>query len=286
MSRIFNLIRAFNNVSTYNLGDCYRSTVASRRGVQNSHEEGVRQNPDDFVKHFLSEQEIECALGELEALRTWSFYHYLLARTHHFDQVFREAVDQGVQQIVLFGSGWETRAYRFSGLLRERGISVLETDLPVAIREKEAQVRSLGNYEYVRFLPLDLKVVDYAVWLKQAKLDCSKKTLFLAEGVTEYLDIPSIRRWLLFMSRSFSDSIITYDGPVTRRSDRIVRLFTKKARFTLPDSRSAVERFHKTFGLQTMAVYNGPGLHGRYLQYTDTGLWDNHITVVLSRQSL
>ena len=151
MSRIFNLIGAFNNVSTYNLGDCYRSTVASRRCVQNSHEEGIRQNPDDFVKHFLSEQEIECALGELEALRAWSFYHYLLARTHHFDQVFQEAVDQGVQQIVLFGSGWETRAYRFSGLLRERGISVLETDLPVAIREKEARVRSLGNYEYVRF---------------------------------------------------------------------------------------------------------------------------------------
>ena len=282
MSRISNLIQAFKNSSTYNLGDCYRSTVASRRCVQNTREEGIRQNPDDFVKHLLSEEEIGQALKELQGLRAWSFYHYLLARTRHYDQVFREALDQGVRQIVLFGSGWDTRAYRFSGLLRERGIAVLETDLPVAIREKEARVRSLGKYEYVQFLPLDLKVVDYGVWLEQAELDCSMKTLFLAEGVTEYLDIPSIRRWLLFMSRSFADSIVAYDGRVTHTTDRIVRLVTRKAPFTLPASRSAVERFHRALGLQTAAVYNGPELQSRHLQYADTEVWNNHITAVLN----
>jgi methyltransferase (TIGR00027 family) len=257
--------------------------VASRRCVQNCHEEGIRQNPDDFVKHLLSEEEIGQALKELEGLRAWSFYHYLLARTRHYDQVFREALNQSVRQIVLFGSGWDTRAYRFSGLLRERGISVLETDLPVAIREKEARVRSLGNYEYVRFLPLDLKVVDYGVWLEQAELDCSARTLFLAEGVTEYLDIPSIKRWLLFMSRRFVDSIVAYDGRVTRKSDRIVRLVMKKAPFTLPASRSAVERFHRALGLQTVAVYNSPELQSRHLQYADTEAYDHQVIVVLKR---
>jgi methyltransferase (TIGR00027 family) len=256
--------------------------VAARRCVQNSHEEGTRQNPDDFVKHLLSEGEIGQALKELEGLRAFSFYHYLLARTRHYDQVFREALDQGVRQIVLFGSGWDTRAYRFAGSLRERGISVLETDLPVAIREKETRVRSLGNYEYVRFVPLDLKVADYGVWLEQAELDCSARTLFLAEGVTEYLDTPSIRRWLLFMSRSFAECIVAYDGHVTHKSDRIVRLVVKKAPFTLPASRSAVERFHGVLGLQTVAVYDGPELQARHLQYAVTEVWNNHITVVLN----
>ena len=282
MSRISNLIQAFKNASTYNRGDCYRSTVASRRCVQNSCEEGIRQNPDDFVKHLLSEEEIRQARDALEGLRAWSFYHYLLARTRHYDQVFREAVYQGARQIVLFGSGWDTRAYRFSALLRDRGISVVETDLPAAIREKEARIRSLGNYDYVQFLPLDLNESDYAVGLKKAELDCSAKTLFLAEGVTEYLYIPSVRRWLHFLSRSFADSIVAYDGRVTYKSDRIVRLVTKKAPFTLPASKIAVEKFHRDLGLQTVAVYNSPELKRRHLQYADTQLWKDHITVVLN----
>lgn len=282
MSRISNLIQAIKNTSTYNLGDCYRSTVASRRSVQNSHEEGIRQNPDDFVKHLISEEEIRQARDALEGLRAWSFYHYLLARTRHYDQVFRQAVDQGVRQIVLFGSGWDTRAYRFSALLRERGISVLETDLPAAIREKEARIGSLGNYDYVQFLPLDLNEADYEVWVKEAELDCSAKTLFLAEGVTEYLYIPSVRRWLHFLSRSFADSIVAYDGRVTYKSDRIVRLVTKKAPFTLPASKNAVDKFHRDLGLQTVAVYNSPELQSRHLQYADTQLWRDHITVVLN----
>jgi methyltransferase (TIGR00027 family) len=281
MSRIANLFQAFKNSSTYNRGDCYRYTVASRRCVQNMYEEGIRQNPDDFVKHLLSQEEIGHALAELEGLRTWSFYHYLLARTRHFDQVFREALEQGVRQIILFGSGWDTRAYRFAGLLRERKISVLETDLPEAIEEKENRVRSLGNYDYVKFLPLDLRAVDYDAWLKRADLDCSAKTLFLAEGVSEYLDFPSVRKWLLFMSRHFANSTLTYDGSVARMSHRIVRLVKKNAPFSLPGGKRGVERFHRPLGLRTVAVYNSPQLQARYLQYEHAQVWNNHITVVL-----
>ncbi len=287
MSRISNLIQVFkNNSSTRNFGDCYRGTVAYRRYLQNTCEGGIRQNPDDFVKHLLSEEEIGQAREDLEGLRAFSFYHFLLARTRHYDQVFRDALDQGVRQIVLFGSGWDTRAYRFSGTLRERGISVLETDLPAAIREKEIRVRSLGNYEYVQFRPLDLKVVDYGAWLEQAPLDCSKRTLFFAEGLTEYLDIPSIKRWLLFMSRSFPDSIIAYDALVTHRSDRIVQLLRKKALFTLPASRRAIKRFHGSLGLDTTAVYSSPELQARYVQYEVPDVWVNHIAVVLKKRRL
>lgn len=282
MFRITNLVRAFKNVSTYNSGDCYRSTVASRRCVQNSQEQGVRKNPDYFVRHLLTQEEIRRALEELEGLRTWSYYHYLLARTRHYDRVFQEALEQGVRQVVMFGSGWDTRAYRFSQVLRGHGVSVLETDLPVAIREKEARVRSLGNYEYVRFLPLDITAVDFGIWLEQADLNCSTKTLFLAEGVSEYLDFPSVIRWLGFMSQRFANSIITYDGSVTRMSNRIVRLVTKKAPFTLPVSKRGIERFHSALGLQTAAVYNGPELRKQYLQYEPAQVWNNNAIVVLN----
>jgi O-methyltransferase involved in polyketide biosynthesis len=40
-------------------------------------------------------------------------YEYVLARTSVFDEVFVDALDRGLSQIVLLGAGMDTRAFRF-----------------------------------------------------------------------------------------------------------------------------------------------------------------------------
>ena len=281
MGRLGNLAAAYRRASLDGQGDCYLATVASRRYLQHGREEGVRRNPDHLVRHLLTEEELAHAeTEELEALRAFPFYHYLLARTRFYDAVVLDALGDGVTQIVVFGAGLDTRAYRFSEELRRAGARVVETDLAEPIARKRERVDALGEHAHVTYHALDLAAPGLDAWPASTGLSPDEPTLLYAEGVSLYLSAEAVRGWLT-ACRWFRRSTFAYDLGVASRADRMVRLVRKRSSFRLSPESSAVRRFHGRCGWRVRERLPAPELMRARLDYDFGRPWESDMAVVL-----
>ena len=100
-----------------------------------------------------------------------------------------------IDALVVLGAGMDTRAYH---LARRSSIPVFEVDLPVNIARKAATVRRvLGALpRSVRLVALDFQRDDVLTALAEHGYRMDYRTLFIWEGVTQYLTEHTVRATL------------------------------------------------------------------------------------------
>jgi methyltransferase (TIGR00027 family) len=118
----------------------------------------------------------------------WKLEHMpaaMAARTRFFDSFFQDAAQAGIRQAVILASGLDARAYR---LAWPAGMTVFEIDQPQVIEFKTTTLRSLGATPKVelRTIAIDLRQ-DWPTALREAGLDTSRPTAWIAEGLLGYL---------------------------------------------------------------------------------------------------
>ncbi|KAL4430397.1 hypothetical protein ABPG77_002203 [Micractinium sp. CCAP 211/92] len=113
--------------------------------------------------------------------------NFVDARTKWLDQALKQALDDGVSQVVVIAAGYDTRAYRFY----RPGVQFFEVDLPSASKRKQQLVRAVlpGPEELPRpvYVAADLAHVMLSAALAGTGFDASKRTLFTCEGLIYYL---------------------------------------------------------------------------------------------------
>ena len=110
-----------------------------------------------------------------------------VGRTRLIDDALMDALRVGeFDQVVILGAGFDSRAYRISGIEKTR---VFEVDHPSTSAKKQAEIkRIIGNVpSYVRFVPIDFNHQDLDDALRSTDFDPREKTFFIWEGVTNYL---------------------------------------------------------------------------------------------------
>lgn len=114
-------------------------------------------------------------------------YGFLSARLRHMDEVVRQETGRGVEQLVILGAGYDTRAYRMHKELD--GVQVFEVDMPVMSRDKRARLKKgLGIVsEDVRYVEVDFLQQKFLEVLSEHGYDFSTRTLFILSGVSMYL---------------------------------------------------------------------------------------------------
>ncbi len=114
-------------------------------------------------------------------------YGYTIARIHHMDAIMRREVAAGLDQIVILGAGYDTRAYRMSDSLN--GVSVLEVDHPATSREKRVRIKkALGSLPAgVTYVEVDFTHQNLLERLADYGHELSARTLFLLSGVAMFL---------------------------------------------------------------------------------------------------
>jgi len=117
----------------------------------------------------------------------------MTARTPHFDRIIeRGAAD--VEQFVLMGAGYDTRAY---GELTRPGLRFFELDQLATQKLKVETLAKAGiDAAHVTFIPVDFSRERVFEKLRDFGYDPQKKTLFLWEGVTLYLSEDDVRKTL------------------------------------------------------------------------------------------
>jgi len=145
------------------------------------------------------------------------------ARTAFIDALMEKSLGD-VEQVVLMGAGYDTRAY---GEFRRQGLTFFELDQQATQQLKIKALADAGiDTGDTRFVSVDFQEDDAFEKLAASGYDHSKRTLFLWEGVTLYLGEEDVRRALRDMKKySAPGSVIVADI----YSARLIALGKKKA---------------------------------------------------------
>jgi methyltransferase (TIGR00027 family) len=134
------------------------------------------------------------------------------ARTRHCDRLLLHALDDGAEQLVILGAGYDTRAYRFERRLS--GVPVFEVDLPGTQARKKRFLRKLYGEvpSHVTYVPIDFARQTLSTVLLGAGYDPTKRTHFNWEGVSYYIDEAAVGGIFAFVrDRAAPGSTIVFD---------------------------------------------------------------------------
>jgi methyltransferase (TIGR00027 family) len=110
---------------------------------------------------------------------------YQAVRTNFFDTFFKDAVADGIRQVVILASGLDSRAYRLDW---PAGTTVYELDQPQVLAYKSTTLAENGVTPSAdrREVAIDLRQ-DWPAALRAAGFDPTVPTAWLAEGLLMYL---------------------------------------------------------------------------------------------------
>jgi methyltransferase (TIGR00027 family) len=192
----------------------------------------------------------------------------VVARTWLIDGAVEAALADGAEQVVLLGAGYDSRAYRLACL---HHAAVFEVDHPATQAAKRAALgRTLPVLPpNVEFVPTDFQLDALGSAMGAAGYDDRRPTLFVWEGVTNYLDAAAVDatfRWLASAADG-SEAIFTYiDRDVLDHPARYAGSAHLLASLSRADERL-------TFGLEPEAVGAYLEARGLHLQ-RDLGATD------------
>ncbi|WP_419176417.1 SAM-dependent methyltransferase [Desulfosediminicola sp.] len=231
--------------------------IAAHRAYEYSRTDSNRICSDQYAKSFLPENFSVIGESELPSEETIAifrdlvpgFHEFFLARTRYIDDYLAGQLTVGLEQLVILGAGFDTRAHRFEEL---GAIRVFEVDHPATQAIKKAKVEELFSTlpDHVSYVPIDFHRENLEL-LSDYGYDHSKKSLFIMEGVIMYLDLEAIDETLLFISRNSAEGSrlifdYTYPGVLENTIDR------KEAKAWLEITRKSDEPL--LFGIEDDAV--------------------------------
>lgn len=115
---------------------------------------------------------------------------FMYSRHLFFDDVFETSLDE-MEQVVLMGAGFDTRSFMYC---RRDHLRVFELDQTNTQKIKREALKKAGlDTAFITFVPVDFNHEDWHEKLLASGFAPGKRTLFLWEGVTLYLEEAEVR---------------------------------------------------------------------------------------------
>lgn len=179
-------------------------------------DEAVR-GPDTLAAIFLTDNRRWLLKNPVAARKLFSrhitpgMYEFLIARTSFFDGLFEQALREGAPQIVFLGAGYDTRAYRFQGIIRESRIFELDAG-PTQRRKLEIlKCNVVPIPRQLAFVPVNFNTDNFIQNLVRAGFDTGRLSLFIWEGVSYYLPPEVVDETLRLISSCLPGSSVAFD---------------------------------------------------------------------------
>lgn len=137
---------------------------------------------------------------------------YVVARTQYIDDYLKTCLHDGIEQLVILGAGYDSRAYRFQESIGK--VKVFEIDHPATQRVKIKKVeKTFGSLpKHCVYVPVDFDRDRLDARMVESGYAPSLKTLFIWEGVTMFITAEGVDATLSFMAqRSGPSSSIIFD---------------------------------------------------------------------------
>jgi len=121
---------------------------------------------DPYAIRFISREVLEFATNNPEKYRAFlaqserlipGARNSIIARVRYFDDIVKSSIGDGLEQLVILGAGYDTRAYRIEGL---KNVRVFEVDQPATQKRKVEKIKEIfGSLpSYVTYVSIDIGV--------------------------------------------------------------------------------------------------------------------------------
>ena len=135
---------------------------------------------------------------------------WMFCRFRYIDDVLKNSITKKeIETVVNLGAGMDCRAYYIPGI---ESISYFEVDHPSVIKQKKAKMKKIFGKlpDHVIFVPIDFEKQSLDTELKKAGYNLNSKTLFIWEGVTQYISKEANDSTLKYVARSAHGSKIVF----------------------------------------------------------------------------
>lgn len=132
-----------------------------------------------------------------------------IARTKYIDDLLQYAINNGAQQVLILGAGFDTRGLRLGFL---RNTPVIEIDHPSTSSYKANVLKTslIRLPDNILYYQLDFNKESLDDMMSWNPVDLTKPTAIIWEGVTNYLTGPAIENVFRFLSRFTGGSYIIF----------------------------------------------------------------------------
>jgi methyltransferase (TIGR00027 family) len=132
-----------------------------------------------------------------------------IARTRLIDDIVSETLREGLPQVVILGAGFDCRIYRLSGM---SSVTAFEVDHPATVAAKRSRLRTLIEPlpPNVHFVEIDFSRQSLAEVLHLAGFNSRRSTVFLWEGVTNYLTADAVDAVLRYVASCADGSRVVF----------------------------------------------------------------------------
>ncbi len=177
--------------------------VATFRAIESQKPEDQRICYDPFARAFIPLAfylllKLFVDTGLYERLGPGAI-GFITVRERYIDDYLKIVLSEGLDQVVILGAGFDTRAYRIPGIEKTR---VFEIDFPATQEIKRKGLKKVIDPlpVNVTFLPVDFNSQSLAECLLSSSYNEHTKTMFIWQGVTYFLEAKSINSTLDFIA--------------------------------------------------------------------------------------
>lgn len=133
-----------------------------------------------------------------------------IARTRYIDDFVRKEVTRGIRQLVLLGAGFDARAHRIDELM-ETGSEVFEVDHPDTQAAKRQRIAGAKDLKpNVRYVQADFLTQYLATQLADKGWEADHRSIFVWEGVTNYLEESAVSAILDTVGRTKDGGVVLF----------------------------------------------------------------------------
>ena len=113
------------------------------------------------------------------------FHEHLISRTRFIDDLIEKSAKEGIEQYVILGAGYDSRANRLN---LPPSLKIFEVDQPEVSDIKLSKLpKDLPNLENITYVNVDFSYQSLSEQLLTAGFDQTKSTIFTLEGVSQYI---------------------------------------------------------------------------------------------------
>jgi len=178
-------------------------------------EENEEANPlytDHVVKIWLNEETKKVASHIAQS--SPAVKEMVKLRTKYFDDVLSNQILGGCKQVVILGSGLDTRAARING----EKVIYFEIDDRATLQLKEETLKAKKVTANVRYLPGDYVKDGLMPLLTQSEFDFARQTYFLWEGNTTLLG----KKDVIFVLEQIRDNVHNFRLSFDYMSEKVI----------------------------------------------------------------
>ena len=187
--------------------------VAKQRLIESLARPDKRLINDPYADKFVRGAGIMKVMGH--KLNVWlsgklapGFHEHIISRTLFIDELITNNAASGVEQYVILGAGYDSRAHRLD---LPSSLRIFEVDQSEVQTRKRSKIpKELPNSENVTYVSVDFSNQSLSKQLLAEGFDQSKSTIFTLEGVSQYITKDALTSTIIEIASLTEDTNSTF----------------------------------------------------------------------------